>query len=199
MASATDLVDGFLDAVLDFDLDGFVDAVFDADEPLRWRQRGEAFEILEACTPQTSREVLAWAAGVIQHGHVMSFAGEVTAQTLGVEYSGGSLDGPRWYLGKRKGFAVAGDPSCDEDVHATVTWQHVADLFGPDTIPPALLAEIDAAMAERRRRTIEWIPGAAHSGTREQHDAWAEIELHCYDLGARVWEHARPAALRGAR
>ncbi len=197
MASDIDLLDRFVAAC---NLDAFLAAVAalddEPDEPLRVSQRADAHEILGTCTPATPRAVVAWAAGVLTNGHALHVKRPITAKNLSVEYSGGSLANGRWYLAKRSGLAVAENPHCDVDVIAKVTWQHVADLFGPDTIPATLLAEIDQAMAERRRRTIEWVPGAATRTTPEQEDAWAEIELCCYELGAQVWELVRPAGAR---
>lgn len=195
MTQGCDLLDRFVDAVLD--LDAFADAVLagGVEESLHRRQRAEAFGILATCTPATHRAVVAWAAGVMEASHAAHFIQPVTAQSFAVEMSGGSLDGGRRYNANRKGLEVTVGFG---ETGAKVTWQYVAAMFGPDTIPAALGAEISEAMAERRRRTVDWVPGSSMRAATEQHDAWSEIEWRCYDLGARVWELARPAGIRRA-
>lgn len=189
-------LDDFLDQVAGFDLDDFLAQVLAVDDrPLRRRQRNEAYDILSTCTPATPRSTVAWAAGVMEGHHASYFYGPVTAKTFPVAGSGSSLEYGRQYDADRKGLRVTAGGS--RDTVAAVTWKHVSDLFGPDTIPADLQAEILDALDERRRRTHIFPPG--YSPTWAERDrvdeAWSEIEDRCYELGARVWELARPAGM----
>lgn len=156
--------------------------------------RDEATDILErAFVEAVPRPDIAWAIGVRRLGHAALIAHWWALREVHLAGAFGSTIG--------LGTHLAGDPrqvwleASDDTKVAVFDWAEIGGILPRrDQADPRMVAEISAALADRRAATPSLREVLMRDTPNEARSAeWAAIEDRCEEAAARVWDACRPA------